>query len=140
VITYVHTSSLLKLLIDEDGSERAARIWDSADVLASAALIVVEARAALAAAERGARLTTAQHREAKGALGDLLDALSVVQVTEELIGDAADVAEQEGLRGYDALHLAAALTIEAQVLTSADSVLCDAASRRGLHVANPVDD
>jgi hypothetical protein len=32
VITYVDSSTLLKLLIDEPGSTRAAVIWDRADV------------------------------------------------------------------------------------------------------------
>jgi predicted nucleic acid-binding protein len=114
-------------------------IWDTADVLASAPLIVVEARAALAAAKRGARLTAAQHREAKGELAALVDALTIVEVTELLIAEAADLAEQEALRGYGAVHLAAALTVEADVVTTADMALCDAAARRGLHVANPLD-
>ena len=43
MITYVDTSSLLKLLIDEDGSEQVGRLWDSADVVASVVLVVVEA-------------------------------------------------------------------------------------------------
>ncbi len=139
MITYVDTSSLLKLLIDEDGSERAELIWDTADVLASSALIVVEARAALAAAERGARLTASQHRHTRGELAALVDHLAIVEVTEQVIADAADIAEQEALRGYDAVHLASALMIEAALLTSSDSALCDAATRRGLHVANPLD-
>lgn len=139
MITYVDTSSLLKLLIDEDGSERAELLWDTADVLAGSALIVVEARAALAAAERGARLTAAQHREAKGELGALVGELSIVEVTEQLIAEASELAEHEALRGYDALHLASALMIEAEIVTSADAALCDAAARRGLHVANPLD-
>lgn len=139
MITYVDTSSLLKLLIDEDGSERAELIWDTADVLAGSALIVVEARAALAAAERDGRLTAAQHREAKGELAALVDELSMVEATERLIAAAADLAEQEALRGYDAVHLASALMIEADLVTSADAALCDAADRRGLHVANPLD-
>jgi uncharacterized protein len=37
VITYVDTSSLLKLVIEEDGSDRAGVIWDSADALCDAA-------------------------------------------------------------------------------------------------------
>lgn len=138
MITYVDTSSLLKLLIDEDGSERAELIWDTADVLAGSALVVVEARAALAAAVRGARLTTAQHREAKGALVALVDELAIVEVTEQLVAVAADLAEQEALRGYDAVHLASALTIGAELMASADHGLCDAAERRGLLVANPL--
>ncbi len=139
MITYVDTSSVLKLLIDETGSERAGLIWDTADVVASSALVVVEGRAALAAAVRGRRLTAVQHRRAKVELAALIDELTIVEITGELIAAAADVAEEDALRGYDAVHLAAALTLEATVLTSADADLCRAAERRGLHVANPLD-
>ena len=138
MITYVDTSSLLKLVVEEPGSDRVALIWDSSDVLASVSLVLVEGRAALAAARRAERLTPAQLRSAKKALDDLIDHLAVVVVTSELVAEAAELAEQEGLRGYDAVHLAAALTIEATVLTSADRTLCDAAARRGLHVADPL--
>ncbi len=139
MITYVDTSALLKLLIDEDGSERVELIWDVADVLAAARLIVVEARAALAAAERRARITSAQHREAKRWLGVLVEELTIIELTESLVEAAADLAEEEALRGYDAIHLAAAHRIRAEVFTSADSLLCDAAERGGLLVANPLE-
>lgn len=138
MITYVDTSSLLKLVIDEVGSERAELIWDSADVLASVSLVVVEGRAALAAARRGGRLDTRQHRRARQELDALVDALLIVEVTEELVADAADLAESQALRGYDAVHLAAAITIEAAILTSADTELCEAAQHCGLHIANPL--
>lgn len=139
MITYVDTSTLLKLLVEEDGSDRAALIWDRADTLAAAALVTVEARAALAAAVRGHRLTPAQHRRARSGLVELVDELNIVQITEDLIDRASDLAEREALRGYDAIHLAAALTVQADVLTSADTDLCEAADRQGLHVANPFD-
>jgi len=32
--------------------------------------------------------------------------LTVIEVTEELIEAAADLAEEQALRGYDAVHLA----------------------------------
>jgi predicted nucleic acid-binding protein len=139
VITYVDTSTLLKRLLDEDGSARADAIWEAADALVAASIVVVEARAALAAAERGGRLSSPQHRAAKAGLQDLLEEVAIVEVTEDLVATAADLAEEDGLRGYDAVHLAAALVVEAQILTSSDSALCDAAQRRGLHVANPID-
>jgi predicted nucleic acid-binding protein len=139
MITYVDTSTLLKLIIDEDGSERALTIWSSANVVASVNLIVVEARAALAAAKRDRRLTAAQLRSAIAELEALVSDLHIVPVTDELVASAGELADSEGLRGYDAVHLAAALTIEATVLSSADAALCSAASRRGLHIANPLD-
>ncbi len=138
MITYVDTSTLLKLIIDESGSERAMTIWSSADAVASVNLIVVEARAALAAAHRGRRLTAAQLRSAIAELGALVSDLHIVPVTDELVATASELADAEELRGYDAVHLAAALTIDATVLTSADAALCAAASRRGLHTANPL--
>jgi predicted nucleic acid-binding protein len=139
VITYVDTSTLLKRLLDEAGSSEADVIWNTADVLASARTVVVEARAALAAAQRARRLSAAQHRVTKAELAQLLEELTMIEITDALIQQAADLAEAEALRGYDAVHLAAALTVHASVLTSADAALCDAAARRGLLVANPLD-
>lgn len=138
MITYVDTSTLLKLVVDEEGSDRAGTIWTSADTVASVSLVTVEARAALAAARRGRRLTAAQHADARAELDALLADLHIVEPTMELIADAADLADAEGLRGYDAVHLAAALLVGATILSSADTDLCTAAERRGIHVANPL--
>lgn len=80
-----------------------------------------------------------QHDRAKQWLTALLADLHTVAVTDELLAGAAELAEAEQLRADDAVHLAAALTIEASIVTSADEALCAAAARRGLHVANPLD-
>lgn len=136
MITYVDTSTLLKLIIDEAGSEQAETIWTAADAVASVNLILVEARAAIAAATRGGRLTAAQRRTAITELEALVSDLYIVSVTDELVASAAHLADAEGLRGYDAVHLAAALAVEATVLSSADAPLCAAAARRGMYVAN----
>ena len=61
-----------------------------------------------------------------------------LQLTETLVARAGDLAWEHGLRGYDAVHLAAAITVGATVFSSADATLCTAASRQGLHVANPL--
>ena len=138
MITYVDTSTLIKLVVDEDGSDRAGTIWTSTDAVASVALIVVEARAALAAAKRGRRLTAAQHTDARQEIDALLAELHIVEATEELIAEAAELAEEDALRGHDAVHLAAALLVGATVISSADTDLCAAGERRGLHIANPL--
>lgn len=138
MITYVDTSTLLKLVVEEAGSDAAAVIWDSADALASVGLVVVEARAALAAANRAGRLTGEQHQAAKQETATLIEELHLVEITDDLITAAADLTETESLRGYDAVHLAAALVVGASILTSADEALCGAASHHGLHVANPL--
>ena len=138
MITYVDTSTLLKLLIDEVGSDRAAQVWEGADDLASVSLTAVEARAALAAATRAKRITAAQHRRAKASLSALLATVEMIDVTTNLVTAAADLAEREHLRGYDAVHLAGALLVRAAALSSADNALCAAATRQGISVANPL--
>lgn len=138
MIIYVDTSTLIKLIVDEEGSDRAELIWQSADSLASVSLVVVEARAALASAARSDRLSSDQLHVAKMEVAAFVDDLHIVEVTEELIDKAAQLAETESLRGYDAVHLAAALFVGAAVLTSADRALCEAAERQGLHVADPL--
>jgi predicted nucleic acid-binding protein len=138
VITYVDTSTLIKLLIEEPGSDRAARIWEAADAVVSVSLIEVEARAALAAAERTGRMTAAEHRRAKRALADLLAQLDIVEVTSALVTTASELAEDAALRGYDAVHLAGAIEVGADVFSTADADLAAAAELRGLAVANPI--
>ena len=59
-----------------------------------------------------------------------------MEVTREIIDRACGLAESEALRGYDAVHLAAAVETRADVLTSADAKLCAAAAELGMNVAN----
>lgn len=70
----------------------------------------------------------------------------MVEVTETLATQAMRLAETHGLRGYDAIQLAAALAIQtlrvtqqlpAMTLVSADSELNAAATAEGLIVEDP---
>lgn len=138
MITYVDTSTLIKLIVEEPGSESAAQIWAASDSLVSVSLVEVEARAALAAARRAGRLTPAAHRRARAILVQLLEQVDTVEVTHDLVASAGDLAESHGLRGYDAVHLAAARLVGCDVMSSADTDLCAAAERDGFHIANPL--
>lgn len=100
--------------------------------------VLLKANAAMAEAARAMRLTQAQHRNAKSTVHALISDIYLFEVTEDLVEEAAVLAEEEALRGYDAIHLAAAVSVGASVLSSADDALCVAAGRRGLHVANPL--
>jgi len=139
-ITYFDTSALVTLfLVDEGGSSRAQTIWRAADERVSVNLVEVEARSTFASAHRGARLTETQHRLAVVGLGVLLDGLTAITPTDELVAVAGDLAADEGLTGYDAVHLATALAVRAEVFACADTRLCRAASSQGMTVANPLD-
>jgi len=57
VIAYFDTSALLKLVIAEDGADQAELLWQSVGEVVVSRLAWPEAVAALAAAQRGRRLT-----------------------------------------------------------------------------------
>jgi predicted nucleic acid-binding protein len=139
VITYVDTSTFVKVLIRESGSEVAREIWNGARELASVLLITVEGHAALAAARRARRLSAAQYEQATNQLEAHLDQMRLVDVGALLVVRASELAAGFGLRAYDAVHLASAELIGADVLTSADAELCEAARSLGFHVTNPMD-
>ncbi len=136
MITYVDTSTFIKLIVEEEGSEMAAVLWDQADHLVTCRLLFVEARAALAAAHRGRRLTDHQLREATQTLDELWSQLEIVEIDETLANSAADLAERHFLRGYDAVHLASALRVGATVFSTSDRDLSAAASAEGMHVSD----
>lgn len=139
MITYVDTSTLIKLLIDEPGTSEAGRIWDESDFVAIARIGHVEARAALASARRQERISPAVFSAAGEGLDDLWSQVSIVEIDEFVMRTSGDLAVEYGLRGYDAVHLAAAHVVGADLFSSADRRLCEAASASGLHVANPVE-
>jgi predicted nucleic acid-binding protein len=138
LITYIDTSALVKLLVnDEAGTPTVEQLWVASTAVVCCEIGYVEARAALGSARRARRLTTAGLGAARGALDGLWAQLDVVPVTTLLIRQAAELAEAEGLRGYDAIHLAAALLLPVDTFTSSDRRLCESAARHGLNVSNP---
>lgn len=123
-------------MVAEDGSELAARLWDTPHRVAASILAYPEGRAALAAARRAGRLTRAAHRDAVEDFDATYAQLTLVGVDESLARRAGEVADDVGLRGYDALHLASAVLLGATTtLVTWDVELHSAARRSGLPVA-----
>jgi uncharacterized protein len=138
LITYFDTSAFLKLLVDDEtGAATVEQLWVASSAVVCCEIGYVEARAALGAAHRSQRLTTVGLRTVRKTLESLWAQLEVVPVTTTLVRRAADLAEDAGLRGYDAVHLAAALAVPVDTFASSDAKLCGAAAHRGLHVATP---
>ncbi len=138
MITYFDTSILMKLLIDDEAFRaESGRLWVESDFAVCAEIGYAEARAGLASVRRAKRLTAAGLRTAKAELELLWEQVSVVVVDTELVRAAGDLAEQDALRGYDAVHLAAAIASQVTVVASADRQLLEAASGRGFAVAEP---
>jgi hypothetical protein len=137
VIAYFDTSALIPLVVEEPGSDYASRVWDAAERLVTVRVAYPEGRAALAQARRLGRLTPRAYRTVRDGFEDLWRQLDRVEVTATLALRAGDLAEQLALRGYDAVHLAAAETIADPdlVVVAGDGPLCDAAVTLGFTIS-----
>lgn len=104
--------------------------FDTSGVIAC----LLEARAALAAQRRARTLRSRAYAQAKEGWRELWEELVVIEADEEIVDRAADLAETHRLRGYDAVHLAAAEASGCGLLVSADRELCRASVERGIAV------
>lgn len=136
MILYVDTSALVPLLIEEPTSDACGELWDAADSVVITRLAYIEAVAALAAAERMSRISEDQVNEGRLVLDDLWTVADVIELDEELMLMAARLAVGHGLRGYDAAHCAAALSVNDSdlVATSGDTHLLAAWRAEGIAV------
>lgn len=123
--------------MDEPGSDAVSRTWSTATSRASSRLLYPEARAALASATRGGRLGTGVVVQTRRLLERLWEEVERVDLTGRLAHRAGDLAEQHGLRGYDAVHLASfeAIASDAALLVTFDGGLRRAALAMGFTVA-----
>ena len=137
MIAYFDTSAIVPLLVDEIGTQSAGDIWDQADRLVSVRLAHVETRAALSQAARLRRISPQLLRSSVRELEDLFDQIDMVEVDEDLIREAGDLAEDQGLRAYDAVHLAAARRLDDLdvIVVAGDRALLAAAEALGMSVA-----
>jgi hypothetical protein len=131
-IVYFDSSAFVKLVIEEDGSDLAAALWDGCDAAVSNRLAYPEVRAALAAAGRANRLDAADQRRAEAAWEDYWASIRPVELTEPITAHAGRLAGEHVLRGADAVHLASLLAVDA-----IDTVFAvwDQRLRAGAHMA-----
>ena len=134
MIAYFDTSAIIPMLIDEPLSDLAYRVWRRASWVASTRVSYVEARSGLARACRMGRITLEELREAVEDLETLHRQMHHVEITAALVARAGNLAEDMALRAYDAIQLAAAvsLNIHDLVVITGDRQLAAAAQNVGL--------
>ncbi len=129
MILYIETSAAAKLLVDEAASSRMAERLDSAvdqdDALLSSMLLETELR------RLAVRVGLAQ-----AAVTRLLERFDLVETDRSLYREAGLLPGRH-LRSHDALHLAAALRVGADVMVTHDRRQADAAEAAGLPVLAP---
>lgn len=107
---YLDSSALVKRYIRESGSDDVADSVTAASFVGISVIGRAEVEAALAMAVRLGVIAPAGGGSAREALAAHWDSLVRIAVTEALAARAGSVAWRHGLRGYDSVHLASALT------------------------------
>jgi uncharacterized protein len=141
---FLDSSTVVKRYAQETGTSwvQALAAPAAGHLLVVVRITLAETVAAITRKERGGFITP---QEAANALGDFqLDfarQYAIVEVSAALVAQAASLVRTHGLRGYDAVQLAAALETHSQLpsvtLLSADAGLNTAAQAEGLSVDDP---
>ena len=136
-LVYFDSSALVKLLVQEPGTDLAAELWDGCDAALASRLAYPEVRAALAAVGRNHDLSDDDLDTAEQAWEQYWAAVRPVELTAAVERHAGQLARTCALRGADAVHLASALAIGDPDLIIAvwDRRLHTGATTAGLHIA-----
>jgi predicted nucleic acid-binding protein len=136
MIVYFDSSALVKMVIAEEGRDIAVDLWEHAAARATSHAAYPEVRAALAAAERHGRISHAALHDAVVDFERLSDSMHRMTIGRDVAWRAGALAADHALRGYDAIHLASMVGMEAPrvVVATWDKELALAASQRGLGV------
>jgi uncharacterized protein len=139
VILYLDTSSLVKLYVSEKETPATKQLVEAMEVIATSRLAYVEARAAFARKRRERGVGPREYRNIVQNLDNDWESYFVVDVSDALIKIAGQLAEKHALRGYDAIHLASAVTLlregnQPLAFSCFDERLSVAARREGLKI------
>ena len=109
LITYLDTSALIKRYIDEQGSQILRDWWRSIDIFGTSQITYAEMASALSKASRIGWITKEEAILSWQIFLEDWQSLAVVEIKSVLVELAGQLAWSDGLRGYDAIHLAALL-------------------------------
>ena len=137
MISYLDASALVKRYVVERGSRETIALTGASEMTATSIVSRAEVGSAFAKAVRVGLVKDEVARTAQRRLASDWPDFARVSVTEALVLRAEGLAWEHGLRGYDAVQLASALTWqesagEEVVLATFDQQLWEAAKRSGL--------
>jgi predicted nucleic acid-binding protein len=149
MVFYCDTSALIKRYSIETGSRWLTNLCDprNGNTIFTATITKVEAAAALASKRRQKSVSAQIYQQALADLShDFVHEYALVPVDMPLIEAAVTLTTRQKLRGYDAVQLAAAQTIQSTLsaaqlppltFLTADVELLTAAINEGLMTDNP---
>ena len=147
---YFDSSSMVKLYVDEPGTETVIRLASvrSGNQISTSVLTRVEIRSALVRKLRRNEILSEDAEVAIGLLEEHWKSRFLRQPVSDMILDQACLLlSKHGLRAYDAIQLASCLSIQKSALANqssvtfvcSDTLLSDAATAEGIVSIDPED-
>lgn len=142
MILYLDSSSIVSLHLQEaDRADTIESAIQEADSISCSSIAYAEVRAGLARAKREARINEVGYAQARHDFQQDWRKYVRIPPSNRLIRFAGDLAEKHALRGYDAVHLASALTLRERVpdiitISTWDNELGRAAALEGFPLAH----
>lgn len=139
MILYLDASAAVKRYVTEPGTAEVHRAIEASSMVGTGLISRAEIATALAKAARVGVLLPDEAEAALEASRMEWPDFIRIQITEALVARADSLAWQQGLRGYDAIHLAAALIWQEGIgepvtLATFDRRLWESARQSGLFV------
>ncbi|HEY2990843.1 MAG TPA: type II toxin-antitoxin system VapC family toxin [Candidatus Binatia bacterium] len=138
---YLDTSALIKRFVNEKGSSRVQSLVQQEEPVATAKIAYAEIFAGLARKLREGHLPRASHALACRQFERDWQSYLRVELQDDILFLARDLIQRHPLRGFDAVHLASALSLKnalAEEITfaAADTRLLRAAAAEKLEALN----
>ena len=141
MIIYFDTSALVKLYVEETGSNRIRDITHRASVISTSKIAYPEARSSFARKRKEGGFSQNALRKIVEQLNRDWESYLLIEITDGLVRAAGDLAEKYLLRGFDSIHLASAVQLRNKIrseisFSSTDLKLNQSAQKEGLSVVS----
>ena len=138
-IIYLDTSAMLKLYIQEKQSDDVYNLFHKSENTGTSILTYAEMASAMSRAERMRLISSDESRDAWNKFLKEWPEINRLRISDQLTERAASLSWEFGLRGYDAIHLASALTWQEMLETSVclatfDRLLWNSGQKAGVKI------
>ncbi len=142
-MTYFDTSALIKLYVEEPGSQQVSTLVSETGVVATAKVAFVEVHAGLARRRRAGDLSVAAYGRTCRQFEEQWRRYVRLDLRDDILVQARELVKRHPLRTLDAIHLASALALRAALgqevpFVAADGRLVQAAASERFRAVNVV--
>ena len=125
MIIYLDTSALVKLYIEEDGSDVVNNLKNKADILSTSGIAYAETLSAFVRCQDEKVLSKNNYDKCITSLKSDWEMYVVIEVSEKVVQIAGELIENHRIRSFDSIHLACAIVLRKEVDQSIDFMCWD---------------